>query len=64
MAIKILGFMNKVINDTTSKILDDHVINKITNVIGTFFTSSVETIKEATKEEVPTKEESTPESTP
>ncbi len=51
MAIKILGFMNKVINRTTSKILDDQLIDKITGVVGTFFTSGVESLKDATEEE-------------
>lgn len=57
MAIKLIGFMNKVINDTTSKILDDQLIDKITNVVATFFKSGVESLRDATNEEPPETED-------
>lgn len=51
MAIRVLGFVNRVINKTTTEILDDQVINKITNVVSTFLNSGVEAIRDMTKEE-------------
>ena len=50
MAVKILGSLNKVINRTTSEILDDQLINKITGVISTFLKSGVEAIRDITAE--------------
>jgi len=56
MAVRFLGFLNGVINKTASEILDGQVINKITNVVGTFLNSSVESIRDLTKEEPENKE--------
>lgn len=50
MAIKILGFMNKVINRTASEVLDGQLIDKSTHVLSTFLTSGVEAIKDLTQE--------------
>ena len=50
MAVKLLGSLNKVINRTTSEILDDQLINKITGVISTFLKSGVEAIRDITAE--------------
>lgn len=60
MAIRVLGFLNRVINKTTTEILDDQVINKITNVVSTFLNSGVEAIRDLTREE-PEKAEDTKE---
>ncbi len=51
MAIRILGLVNRVINKTTTEILDNQVINKITNVVSTFLNSGVEAIRDMTREE-------------
>ena len=51
MALRILGPLNRVINRTTSEILDDQVINKITGVVTTFINSGVEAIRDLTEEE-------------
>lgn len=51
MAIRILGLVNRVINETTTEILDNQVINKITNVVSTFLNSGVEAIRDMTREE-------------
>lgn len=51
MAIRFLGSVNKVINNTATEILDDQVITKITSVVTTFLNSSVEAIKDLTREE-------------
>lgn len=50
MAVKLLGSLNKVINKTTTEILDDQLINKITGVISTFLKSGVEAIRDITAE--------------
>lgn len=50
MAVKLLGSLNKVINRTTTEILDDQLINKITGVISTFLKSGVEAIRDITAE--------------
>ena len=57
MAVKILGFLNGVINKTAGEILDGKIINKITDVVGTFLNSSVEAIRDLTKEEAEKAEE-------
>lgn len=57
MALRLLGPLNKVINRTTSEILDDQVINKITGVVGTFLNSGVEAIRDLTEEEEETEPE-------
>lgn len=51
MAVKILGFLNGVINKTTNEILDGQVINKITGVASTFLNAGVEAVRDMTKEE-------------
>lgn len=50
MAVKLLGSLNKVINKTTTEILDDQLISKITGVISTFLKSGVEAIRDITAE--------------
>jgi len=50
MAVKLLGSLNKVINRTTTEILDDQLISKITGVISTFLKSGVEAIRDITAE--------------
>ena len=50
MAVKLLGSLNKVINRTTTEILDDQLITKITGVISTFLKSGVEAIRDITAE--------------
>jgi hypothetical protein len=57
MALRLLGPLNRVINRTTTEILDDQVINKITGVVGTFLNSGVEAIKDLTEEEEETEPE-------
>lgn len=52
MAVRLLGPLNRVINRTTSEILDGQLIGKITDVIGTFLNSGVEAIRDLTAEEV------------
>ena len=52
MAIRLLGPINRVINRTTSEILDDQLIGKVTGVISTFLNSGVEAIRDLTAEEV------------
>ena len=51
MAIRLLGPLNQVINRTTTEILEDEVITKITNVVTTFLNSGVEAIRDITSEE-------------
>ncbi|TAN74298.1 MAG: hypothetical protein EPN14_09315 [Gallionella sp.] len=51
MAVKVLGLINRVINKTTTEILDGQVVNKITGVVGTFLNSGVEAIRDMTSEE-------------
>jgi hypothetical protein len=50
MAVRLLGSINKVINRTTTEILDDQLINKITGVITTFLKTGVEAIRDITAE--------------
>jgi hypothetical protein len=50
MAVRLLGSLNKVINRTTTEILDDQLINKITGVITTFLKTGVEAIRDITAE--------------
>lgn len=50
MAVRLLGSLNKVINTTTTEILDDEVISRITGVISTFLKSGVEAIRDLTAE--------------
>jgi hypothetical protein len=57
MALRLLGSLNRVINRTTSEILDDQVINKITGVVTTFLNTGVETIRDLTAEEEETEAE-------
>jgi hypothetical protein len=57
MALRLLGPLNKVINRTTTEILDDQVISKITGVVSTFLNSGVEAIRDITEEEEETESE-------
>lgn len=62
MALRLLGSLNRVINRTTSDILDDQVINKITGVVTTFLNTGVEAIRDLTAEEEETEDEGDTES--
>lgn len=57
MAIRILGVINGVINKTATEILDSGIIGKMTDVVGTFLSSSVEAVRDLTKEDAPSGEE-------
>lgn len=50
MAITILEPLNKVINKTTTEIIDSQVIDKLTGVLSTLIKSSLEVVKELTEE--------------
>lgn len=62
MAVKILGVLNGVINKTATEILEGQVINRMTDIVTTFLNSSVEAIRDLTREET-TGEEGTGEGT-
>ncbi|MGD8569291.1 MAG: hypothetical protein PVJ39_14485 [Gammaproteobacteria bacterium] len=62
MALRLLGSLNRIINRTTSDILDDQVINKVTGVVTTFLNSGVEAIRDLTAEEEKTESEGETES--
>lgn len=57
MALRLLGPLNRVINRTTTEILDDQVIGKITGVVSTFLNSGIEAIRDITEEEEETEVE-------
>ena len=50
MAISILGPLNQVINKTVSEIMDKQIIEKLTDVLNTFFKTSLGVVKELTEE--------------
>jgi uncharacterized protein YbjQ (UPF0145 family) len=51
MALSLLGPLNRIINITTTEILNDQVIDKVSNVVGAFLISGVELIRDITAEE-------------
>jgi hypothetical protein len=50
MAISLLGPFNKIINDTTTQIVDSKLPNKISDVLTTFITSSFQLVDNTLKE--------------
>lgn len=57
MAVRLLGPLNRVINITTSEILDNQVIGKITGVVSTFLNSGVAAVRDLTAEEAEAEED-------
>ncbi len=51
MAVNVLTSFTRVINKTVTEILDNGVIDKATDALGTFVTAGVTAIKEVTEEE-------------